>query len=100
MIEKYSAQTIDLQLIELNKSMSQPWLIKDKKLFKQFVFADFIEAFSFMTSVALHAEKSNHHPEWFNVYHTVEVSLTTHEVGGITSRDFHLAHAIEGIIKV
>ena len=60
-----------------------------------FVFSNFIEAFSFMTRAALHAEKQNHHPEWFNVYKTVQVDLTTHEAGGITERDFKLAKTMD-----
>ena len=51
-----------------------------------------------MTKVAIQAEKSNHHPEWFNVYNKVEINLTTHEVGGLSVRDFELAHAIEKLI--
>jgi 4a-hydroxytetrahydrobiopterin dehydratase len=53
-------------------------------------FANFVEAFGFMTRVALHAEKLNHHPEWFNVYKTVEVTLSTHDAGGLTELDVKL----------
>jgi 4a-hydroxytetrahydrobiopterin dehydratase len=58
------------------------------------VFADFVEAFGFMTRVALLAETANHHPEWSNVYNRVEIDLTTHDAGGITERDFKLAQRI------
>jgi 4a-hydroxytetrahydrobiopterin dehydratase len=58
-------------------------------------FADFNEAFGFMTRVALAAEKADHHPEWSNVYNRVEIVLTTHDAGGLTSRDFALAAAID-----
>ncbi|HWW49188.1 MAG TPA: 4a-hydroxytetrahydrobiopterin dehydratase [Xanthobacteraceae bacterium] len=61
------------------------------------VFKDFNEAFGFMTRVALVAEKSNHHPEWRNVYRTVEIVLSTHDAGGLTSRDIALATAIDRI---
>jgi 4a-hydroxytetrahydrobiopterin dehydratase len=61
---------------------------------KKFVFADFSEAFGFMTRAALVAEKMNHHPEWFNVYKTVEVTLSTHDAGGLTERDIQLAEAM------
>ena len=58
------------------------------------MFADFVEAFGFMTRVALLAETANHHPEWSNVYNRVEIDLTTHDAGGITERDFKLAQRI------
>ncbi|MEM9026917.1 MAG: 4a-hydroxytetrahydrobiopterin dehydratase [Pseudomonadota bacterium] len=58
---------------------------------KRFVFADFNDAFGFMTRCALVAEKMDHHPEWFNVYKTVDVTLTTHDAGGITQLDVDLA---------
>ena len=65
---------------------------------KTFVFADFNEAFGFMTRVALAAEKMNHHPEWSNVYKKVEVVLTTHEADGLTSLDIKLAEAMNRIV--
>jgi 4a-hydroxytetrahydrobiopterin dehydratase len=64
---------------------------------KTFVFADFNEAFGFMTRAALIAEKMDHHPEWSNVYKTVVVTLTTHDAGGITARDIALAEAMNRI---
>ena len=60
-------------------------------------FKDFNEAFGFMARVALVAEKHDHHPEWRNVYNTVEVTLTTHDAGGVTARDVDLARAIDAI---
>ena len=62
---------------------------------KKFVFADFNEAFGFMTRVALVAEKMEHHPEWFNVYKTVEVTLSTHDAEGLTALDVKLAMAMD-----
>jgi len=62
---------------------------------KKFVFADFNAAFGFMTRAALLAEKLDHHPEWFNVYKTVEVTLSTHDAGGVTELDIKLAEAME-----
>ena len=62
---------------------------------KKFVFADFNQAFGFMTRVALVAEKSDHHPEWFNVYKTVEVTLSTHDAGGVTEKDVKLAETMD-----
>ncbi|HWM83589.1 MAG TPA: 4a-hydroxytetrahydrobiopterin dehydratase [Pseudolabrys sp.] len=62
---------------------------------RRFVFRDFKEAFAFMTRVADVAEEMNHHPEWFNVYKTVDVTLSTHDAGGLTERDIKLAEAMD-----
>jgi 4a-hydroxytetrahydrobiopterin dehydratase len=62
---------------------------------KTFVFADFNAAFGFMTRAALVAEKMDHHPEWFNVYKKVDVTLATHDAGGVTERDIKLAEAMD-----
>lgn len=64
---------------------------------RTFTFRDFNEAFGFMSRVALVAEKSDHHPEWRNVYRTVEVVLTTHDAGGVTQKDIALAEAMNAI---
>ncbi|WP_151637556.1 4a-hydroxytetrahydrobiopterin dehydratase [Noviherbaspirillum aerium] len=58
---------------------------------REYVFADFTEAFAFMTQIAIVAEKNNHHPEWFNVYNKVAITLTTHDANGLTQRDIDLA---------
>lgn len=71
------------------------WEMKDGKLHRELRFRDFVEAFGFMASVALVAEAGNHHPEWFNVYSRVVIDLSTHDVGGISARDFELARAID-----
>ena len=62
---------------------------------RKFVFKDFNEAFGFMTRAALVAEKMDHHPEWFNVYKTVDVTLSTHDAGGVTELDVKLAQAMD-----
>jgi 4a-hydroxytetrahydrobiopterin dehydratase len=62
---------------------------------KKFTFKDFNQAFGFMTRAALVAEKMDHHPEWFNVYRTVEVTLSTHDAGGVTELDVKLAEAMD-----
>ena len=62
---------------------------------RKFVFKDFNQAFGFMTRAALVAEKMDHHPEWFNVYKTVEVTLATHDAGGVTELDIKLAEAMD-----
>ncbi|MBN8940422.1 MAG: 4a-hydroxytetrahydrobiopterin dehydratase [Rhizobiales bacterium] len=64
---------------------------------RRFVFRNFSEAWGFMTRVALIAERMNHHPEWFNVYKTVEVTLSTHDAGGVTHLDTTLAKAMDAI---
>jgi len=64
---------------------------------KQFKFKDFKEAFAFMTRVALKAEQMDHHPEWFNVYNTVDITLASHDAGGVTARDVTLARFIDEI---
>ncbi len=64
---------------------------------KKFVFKDFNQTFGFMTRAALIAEKLDHHPEWFNVYKTVEVTLSTHDAGGLTELDVKLAEAMDKI---
>ena len=71
------------------------WTLEDGKLHREYRFRDFNEAFGFMTRVALEAERRNHHPEWSNVYDRVEVTLTTHDTGGVTERDLALARSME-----
>ncbi|NRA46826.1 MAG: 4a-hydroxytetrahydrobiopterin dehydratase [Oligoflexales bacterium] len=76
------------------------WSYKDHKLYCQYTFKNFVEAFGFMAKVALEAEKLNHHPEWENVYNKVTIQLTTHDAGpAITELDFKLAHAISNHFK-
>lgn len=78
---------------QLNRAIQElgNWEIQGDKLHRQFQFPSFVEAFGFMSSVALVAESMGHHPEWFNVYNRVTVDLTTHDAGGITSKDVELA---------
>ena len=78
---------------ELLSLLNNDWKIVDNRdaISKKFKFKSFIQAFSWMTSVAIIAEKMDHHPEWANVYSTVEVTLTTHSAGGLTKLDLALA---------
>jgi len=71
------------------------WELKDEKLQKSFKFTNFVEAFGFMTRIALEAERMNHHPEWSNVYNNVTIKLSTHDAGGITDYDIKLAEIID-----
>lgn len=72
------------------------WTEKDNKLVKDFKFKDFSEAFAFLTRVAILAEKHNHHPEIYNVYNKISLSLTTHDAGStVTDKDINLAKAID-----
>jgi 4a-hydroxytetrahydrobiopterin dehydratase len=66
-------------------------------LVREFVFHDFAQAFGFMSQVAVHAEKRNHHPEWFNVYNRVAVTLTTHDVNGLSTNDIAMALLMDRI---
>ncbi|PHS13169.1 MAG: 4a-hydroxytetrahydrobiopterin dehydratase [Kangiella sp.] len=98
MTEKFSQGDIDISLKKLNENSIQPWRIEEKKLYREFKFSDFVSAFDFMTKVARLAEKANHHPEWSNVYNIVVINLITHEVGGLSDRDFELAQKISNLI--
>lgn len=71
------------------------WVVQDEKLYRQFKFPDFVAAFGFMSQVALLAEKMDHHPDWSNSYNRVDISLTTHDLGGISMRDITLAKQID-----
>jgi 4a-hydroxytetrahydrobiopterin dehydratase len=85
-LTKLSDGEIQARLRELPE-----WTLLDGKLHREFRFADFVAAFGFMSRCALVAERMDHHPEWSNVYNRVSVSLTTHDCGGISERDFKLA---------
>jgi 4a-hydroxytetrahydrobiopterin dehydratase len=71
------------------------WTIANGKLHRDYQFADFVHAFGFMVTAALMIEKMGHHPEWFNVYNRLSVDLTTHDAGGITTKDVDLARELE-----
>ena len=71
------------------------WTIDGEHLKRSFRFADFSQAFAFMTRVALLAESHDHHPEWFNVYNRVDITMTTHDAGGLTEKDIAFARAAD-----
>lgn len=92
MIEKLSDEAISAALTAL-----QDWTRNGDGIEKKWVFRDFTQAFGFMASVALLAEKADHHPEWSNVYNRVHIRLTTHDAGGLSARDISLALQIEAL---
>lgn len=92
--QKLSEQEIQQQVAKL-----EGWKVVDGKVNKTFEFEDFVQAFGFMTKVAMEAEKMNHHPEWFNVYNRVRIDLMTHDVGGISNYDIKLAKIIDRVAK-
>ena len=91
---KLTGEQIQKELASL-----QGWSVVNGKLHKDFVFADFIEAFGFMSKASMHIEKMNHHPEWFNVYNKIKVELVTHDAGGITQNDINLARTLNSLAK-
>ncbi len=96
MAERLSAEAREAALQELSGWAEEPGR---EAIARTFVFKDFSEAFGFMARAALVAEKRDHHPEWRNVYKTVEVVLTTHDAGGVTALDVALAKAMNGIAR-
>tara|TARA_B100000214_G_scaffold31051_1_gene20019 strand:+ start:177 stop:467 length:291 start_codon:yes stop_codon:yes gene_type:complete len=80
----------------INKNPS--WIVDNKTIKKEFKFENFIDAFGFMSKVAILSEKMNHHPNWQNTYNKVKIELTTHDKGGITSNDTKLAESIDKLI--
>ncbi len=84
--------------IEVQLSKLPDWSRDGNTIGREFVFRDFVEAFGFMGSVALLAERANHHPDWSNVYNRVTIELTTHDAGGLTASDFALAGEIDQLL--
>jgi 4a-hydroxytetrahydrobiopterin dehydratase len=81
------------------KEIDASWELNDNSIDREIIFKDFVEAFSFMTAVAIIAEKAGHHPTWKNVYKKVNITLNTHDADGLTNKDFELAHGIDKILK-
>lgn len=97
-MEKLSDDTRDMLLEPL---LANGWVLHSERdaLVKQYKFKNFIDAFGWMTRVAIWAEKWNHHPEWDNVYATVNVVLTTHDVDGLSTLDLKLARKMDGLFS-
>ena len=94
-VPRLSQADLDALLAEL-----PGWALRadGKAITRTFKFDDFNAAFGFMARVALYADKADHHPEWFNVYNRVEMTLTTHDADGLSARDAGMARAIEGYL--
>jgi 4a-hydroxytetrahydrobiopterin dehydratase len=92
-----SREKLDAGAIAAGLDKLEGWTVADNgnAIRKTFKFKNFRKAFAFMTEMAITAEKMNHHPEWFNVYNRVEVTLTTHDAGGVTELDLKLAGAMD-----
>ncbi|MYB34174.1 MAG: 4a-hydroxytetrahydrobiopterin dehydratase [Gammaproteobacteria bacterium] len=97
--ELIDQQEIETALTTLNQQSAGEWTFRDNRLHRKFAFGNFIQAMGFMMSAALAAEKMDHHPEWSNVYKTVEVALTTHSSGGVTQLDVSLARQMESLAQ-
>jgi 4a-hydroxytetrahydrobiopterin dehydratase len=91
------AQKLTTEEIETHLRQMSGWVLKENFIEKMFLFKDFNEAFAFMTEVATHADKADHHPDWSNVYNRVHVKLSTHDSGGITQKDIDLARKMDSI---
>jgi 4a-hydroxytetrahydrobiopterin dehydratase len=96
------ATTMTAQLLSPDAIAQLPqqlpaWTVQEGKLHRELRFADFCEAFGFMTRVALAAERLNHHPEWSNVWNRVVINLTTHDCGGLSNLDLELAQRIDAL---
>lgn len=92
---------IKLSESEVKEKLSEidGWEYHDNALHTTFEFNDFKDAFSVMTRIAFEAEAQNHHPDWSNVYNKLQISLSTHDAGGVTENDFNLAKTIDNIIE-
>lgn len=85
------------EVIKYLSGKLKSWTFNDTAIRRDIEFRTFVEAFSFMTSIALEAEKMDHHPEWINSYNRVSISLSTHSAKGVTQQDFTLAEKIDEI---
>ena len=97
MKDKFSKEVLKNALNDIHSD----WSISEDGLSiaRQIKFANFRSAFSFMTEIALVAEKMDHHPEWFNVYNKLDIKLTTHDAGGVSEKDINLAKYIDEQLK-
>lgn len=96
----YTAYVMPLSEQEIRARLQElpGWNFVDGKISRDYVFANFVEAFAAMTAIAVKAEALNHHPDWTNSYNKLKISLSTHDAGGVTELDFTLAREIEAIV--
>ncbi|MFT4848291.1 MAG: 4a-hydroxytetrahydrobiopterin dehydratase [Sediminicola sp.] len=85
--------------VQARMSTIEGWEYNDKAIHTSLEFNDFKDAFSVMTRIAFEAEKMNHHPDWSNVYKTLNITLSTHDAGGLTEKDFELAKIIDALVS-
>ena len=97
--EKLMVSLIEKNQLDSFIEKNPSWVIDSKTIKKEFKFENFIEAFGFMSKVALLSEKIDHHPDWQNTYNKVKINLTTHDKGGITTNDINLAESIDKLIN-
>ena len=97
--EKLMVSLIEKNQLDSFIEKNPSWIIDNKTIKKEFKFENFIEAFGFMSKVALLSEKIDHHPDWQNIYNKVKINLTTHDKGGISSNDIKLAESIDKLIN-
>ncbi|MGI9531667.1 4a-hydroxytetrahydrobiopterin dehydratase [Lutimonas sp.] len=95
MMIKLNEQEIEIKM----KNIDASWSLNGTSISRNFQCENFVEAFSFMSAVALMAERMNHHPDWSNVYNKVNIQLSTHDVDGLSNNDFNLAQEIDSIFK-
>ena len=97
--EKLMVSLIEKNQLDSFIEKNPSWIIDNTTIKKEFKFENFIEAFGFMSKVALLSEKIDHHPDWQNTYNKVKINLTTHDKGGITTNDIMLAESIDKLIN-
>ncbi|MBV1924719.1 MAG: 4a-hydroxytetrahydrobiopterin dehydratase [Flavobacteriaceae bacterium] len=88
----------EVEIIELLKDF-EGWSYNEDAIHTSLEFDDFKDTFSVMTRIAFEAEKLNHHPDWTNIYNTLQISLSTHDAGGVTNKDFELAKIIDALVS-
>mgnify|MGYP006267648401 CR=1 FL=1 len=94
----FAMQTYDATQAQSALADLPGWSFHNDGIEKSYQFADFVEAWGFMSRAAILAEKANHHPEWANVYNKVQVRLSTHDAGGLTDKDLNLAKQMEALV--